>query len=225
MDWIGGNWLIALAAVLLIAGVSATSIRNIRWFALAAGLLASAHFALGAVNWAPLILSLLFTAANGARLFAMLKRSESGTEFEDERELFEHVMQVENPVNQGRLRDLIRWEDYASGHILMRQDELAPALIYIASGHAEISRDGQNVGACGPGDFLGEMSVVSGERASATVTVTEAMRCARFDRDALSDLVRNVPDLGKAIDAALNRSLAAKVLRMNKAAAALSTQS
>jgi len=46
--------------------------------------------------------------------------------------------------------------------------------------------------------------------------VSQPMRLARFDRDALADMVRSLPEVGKALDAALNRSLAAKVLRMNR---------
>ena len=41
---------------------------------------------------------------------------------------------------------------------------------------------------------------------------------AHFDRDALAALARGVPEIGKALDGALNRSLAAKVIRMNQAA-------
>ena len=80
--------------------------------------------------------------------------------------------------------------------------------------------DGKAVGACGPGDFLGEMSLISGQTATATVTASEAMRVARFDREALAQLARAAPEVGRALDSALNRSLAAKVLRMNEVAAA-----
>ena len=62
------------------------------------------------------------------------------------------------------------------------------------------------------------MSLVSGERATASVTVTNPMRIAVFDRDALTQLARSVPEIPHALDRAINRGLAAKVLRMNKAA-------
>ena len=215
MNWIAENWLLAIAAVLMIAAMLATSIRNLRIGALLAGIAAMLHFAL-LQNWAALALIGLITFANGARFLALVRRSGRGDILDDERELFEHVMQVQDPAQHGRLRDLLTWEDVPEGAVLMREGEKAPPLIYIAHGSARIEHGGEAVGACDAGDFLGEMSVVSGEHASATVTVGEPMRIARFDRDALADLVRNLPELGKALDAALNRSLAAKVLRMNK---------
>ena len=76
------------------------------------------------------------------------------------------------------------------------------------------------MGVCGAGDFLGEMSLLTGENASATVRVTNDLRMAKFDRDGLAQFTAGVPELKRAFDAALNRGLAAKVLRMNKAAAA-----
>ena len=62
------------------------------------------------------------------------------------------------------------------------------------------------------------MSHISGDTASATVTVTQEMRLARLDRDALGQLTRSLPEIGAAVDRAFNRSLAVKVLRMNESA-------
>lgn len=127
-------------------------------------------------------------------------------------------MRIEEPAQQRRLRGLIDWRDIASGTVLMSEGECEPPLLYVGRGEAVIEHGGRRVGTCGKGDFLGEMSVLSGDRASATVIATEPMRVARIDRDALSQLARDVPEIGRAFDAALNRSLAAKVLRMNRAA-------
>ncbi len=212
----GSEFLLVAAAILLIAALTVTSIRNLRILALVAGILAMVHFGLVDRNWIALGLAALFVAINGGRLASLLRRARQGAVLEHERELFEHVMQIGDPARQNRLRDLISWYDIDVGDVLMREGDAQPPLIYVASGQALIDHGGQRMGHCSTGDFLGEMSVISGEVASATVTASEAMRIARFDRDALADLVRTVPDMGKAIDAALNRSLAAKLLRMNQ---------
>lgn len=46
------------------------------------------------------------------------------------------------------------------------------------------------------------------------------MRIALIDREALEQQARQSPEIGNAFDGALNRGLAAKVLRMNRAALA-----
>ena len=209
------NLLLTIAALLLIGAMALTSIRRLRIVALCAGLLAAAHFSL-AREWTWFGFAALFVLINGARLASLLGRARKGALLEHERELFEHVMRIDDRSRQSKLRDLISWHDVAAGEVLMREGDAQPPLIYVASGHAEIDHGGSSVGKCSAGDFLGEMSVVSGERASATVIASQAMQVARFDRDALADLVRTVPEMGKAIDAALNRSLASKLLRMNQ---------
>jgi CRP-like cAMP-binding protein len=108
------------------------------------------------------------------------------------------------------------WADIGAGERLIEQGQVNPPLIYIASGRAAIERDGTTLSECGAGEFLGEMSHISGGRASASVTVTQNMRIARMDRDALAQLALGLPEIGKALDSAFNRSLAVKVLRMNQ---------
>lgn len=207
-----------LAGMALVWAVVPHQVRSIRLIALFAGVLAIGHFALVDGLGAGLALAIVFTVVNAARLLELNKRARSGVMTAEERELFDHVMKIEEPRQQNRLRDLMVWEDVPVGTQLIRQGQKDPPLIYIASGRAEIERDLAIVSECGAGEFLGEMSHVSGETASATVTVTQDMRLARLDRDALGQLAMSLPEIGKAVDRAFNRSLAVKVLRMNESA-------
>jgi len=208
-----------LSYVLLIASMMMKSMRWLRVLALGSGLAAIAHFTLQTEDYASLTWEILFVIANGTQLVLLLIRSRRHRMRREERELLEGVLRVQEPMQQRFLLDLVEWRDVEPGTQLMRQGQANVPLIYIASGAAAIEHDGRIVGVCGPGDFLGEMSMASGEAASATVKVTNAMRIARFDRDALATLTASVPELERAFDRALNRGLAAKVLRMNAAAA------
>ena len=203
------------AGVALVAAMFPHQVRNIRILCLAAGLFAVLYF-LFAEQWGPgLVLSALFLLVNAMRFNELIKRARNGTMTSEEQELFEHVMKIEDPNKQSRLKDLMTWSDAAPGEVLIMQDQVDPPLIYIASGRAAIECDGQIVSECGAGEFVGEMSQISGNLASATVTVTQAMRMARLDRDALAQLTRSLPEIGRAVDNAFNRSLAVKVMRMN----------
>lgn len=209
-----------LAALLLVVAMLTTSVRRLRMLAMAAGIVGLAHVALnGAVGGAVSLWLLAFVLANGARLAVLLVRARTGDLRREERELIEHVLRVEEPARQRRLLGLLAWRDVAAGEVLMRQGQASPPLVYIAQGTAMVEHEGKLVGRCGPGDFLGEMSLVTGARATATVTAGEAMRVALLDRDALAQLARSAPEIGHAIDAVINRSLVAKVVRMNRAAA------
>lgn len=213
-----GTALAHLAALLLVAAMLVTSMRRLRMLALGAGIAALVHLAMARQFGPALFWVALFVLANAAQLAILRYRSRMGDMDREERELLEHVLRVEEPASQRRMLGLLEWRDAAVGEVLIRQGETGPPLVYIAGGAAAIEHDGRLVGVCGTGDFLGEMSLVSGERATASVTVTNPMRIAVFDRDALSQLARSVPEIRHALDRAVNRGLAAKVLRMNKAA-------
>jgi CRP-like cAMP-binding protein len=45
----------------------------------------------------------------------------------------------------------------------------------IEKGDVEVAQDGHVINTLGPGDFFGEMAIVSGDRRSATVTATSAV--------------------------------------------------
>ena len=206
-----------LSYIFLITSMMMRRIRDLRILALLSGLAAMAHYVLRTQDNASLVWEAIFVLANAAQLVLLLYRSRRSTMLPEERALMQDVLRVEEPAQQRRLLDLVSWRDVAVGEVLMRQGEAHPPLIYIASGAAGIEADGRLVGVCGAGDFLGEMSLVTGEAASATVAVTNPMRVARFDRDALSRLSSAMPELARAFDHALNRGLAAKILRMNEA--------
>lgn len=212
---LGSLWL-QLAAALLIAAILVRGQRNLQIFAVLSGLAALTHFLVTDQAGTGLGWVILFLAVAAIRLVMSILRARSGITRREERDLLEKVLQVEEPSQQRRLLDLMTWRDMGAGDVLMRQSQSEPPLIYVATGSAHVEHDGQMVGKCGPGDFLGEMSLITGEKASATVTAAEPMRVASFDRDALHRLSSGLPELARAFDHALNRGLAAKIQRMNR---------
>lgn len=69
----------------------------------------------------------------------------------------------------GRLADEV---DVADGYTLMRQGDLAQEFFLIVDGRVRIERDGQRAATLGPGDFLGEIALLSEGRRTATA-ITE----------------------------------------------------
>ena len=123
-------------------------------------------------GWVIAIWPALLVAVNAAQLAAMIQRSRTGDQREEERELLGHVLGIEEPAGQRRLRDLLRWRDVAEGEVLIREGQAEPPLVYIARGIGRVEHDGRPVGVCGAGDFLGEMSLVSGQLAIAIAIST-----------------------------------------------------
>lgn len=215
-----GDMLLWLAGILMFGGVLMTSIRALRVFMLGGGVALLVYLLQSDAPVLAFALALLFVIANGVQLAILVNRSRKGLMLTEEQALFDHILQVSDRSQQRRLRDLLTWRDIRQGEVLMEQGQLDPPLVYIARGNAGVDVSGKTVGQCGVGDFLGEMSVLSGERATATVVAKEPMRIVQFDRDALGQFAREVPEVGSALSGALNRGLAAKIGRMNEAASA-----
>lgn len=215
-----GNIFAHFSYIFLITSMMMNSLRRLRILALGSGIAAMLHFTLQTSDNASLVWELMFVLANGTQLSILLYHSRKGDLRPEEQALLDQVLRVEEPASQRRLLDLLAWRDVDVGEQLIEQGQYQPPLIFIASGAAAISHDGQQVGVCGEGDFLGEMSLVAGDRATASVIVANRMRIAVIDRDSLAQLARILPEISSAFDSALNRGLAAKVLRMNRAASA-----
>lgn len=211
--------LIHLAGLLLVAAVMTRSPRAVRGLALAAGIAAVAYCLLTRIGGAVLLWSVLFLLASGFQFAVLVQRSRFGTMRPEERALLEDILRVEDPAEQRRLVGLLRWRDAPAGETLIRQGQPHPPLIYVASGAAGIELDGRLVGVCGAGDFLGDMSIATGEPASTAVVVSNPMRLAVVDRAALAQMAEAAPEIGAAFDRAINRGLAAKITRMNEAVA------
>ncbi|MEZ5695231.1 MAG: cyclic nucleotide-binding domain-containing protein [Sphingomonadaceae bacterium] len=205
-----------LSYIFLIASMMMTSLRKLRILALCSGLAAMAHFLLRTQDNVSLAWEAIFTLTNATQLAILIYRSRKLDLREKERALVEDTLGFDDALDWRRLLALVDWRDVDVGEVLMEQGTQSPPLIYIASGAAMIEDQGKMVGVCGPGDFVGEMSLVSGNPASATVRATNRLHIAVFDPVKLDQTLSRSQDMRSALMAAFNRGLAAKVLRMNE---------
>lgn len=204
-----------LTYLFLIASISMTNMRWLRIFALLSGVTAMLYFILRTEDRVSFIWEAIFTLTNAAQLALLLHRSRASLMSPEERRLIDDIFAGLDGADRKQLLGLVDWQDAAPDTVLMQQGQKAPPLLYIAEGAAVIEHGGRIVGACGAGDFLGEISHLTGEAASATVRVTNSVRYARFDMTRLTRLMAQSPPVRNAFDMALNQGLAAKVLRMN----------
>jgi CRP/FNR family cyclic AMP-dependent transcriptional regulator len=83
--------------------------------------------------------------------------------------------------------------DYAAGEELVRQGTPGREFIIIVTGRAQVERDGKQIRELGPGDFLGEISLVDGSPRTATVTALDPIHAVTVQRDGFLDLIDRVP--------------------------------
>ncbi len=101
--------------------------------------------------------------------------------------------------------------DVDEGTDLVRQGEFAYEFFVIESGGAEVLRDGEHIADLGPGDFLGEMGIVSKAVRNATVTATAASKVIVMSEQAFRSMSQSNPDIASRIEAAVEERCQALV--------------
>lgn len=114
-----------------------------------------------------------------------------------------------------RLLDLAELERHVAGDVLTTEGQTVQRLMYLADGIVKIEHGDRLVAICGPGDYVGELSFLSGRAASATATVVKPTRILAFDQAKLTAAIEGDTQLRRTLESALNRNLAGKLVRSN----------
>jgi CRP-like cAMP-binding protein len=85
--------------------------------------------------------------------------------------------------------------DLPEGRELTREGDRGSEFIVIAEGSAEVRRRGRTINMLRSGDFLGEISVITGAPRTATVTTTSPSRVLVLTSSAFRKLLRDTPSL------------------------------
>src|SRR5262249_36697191 len=97
---------------------------------------------------------------------------------------------------------------FAPGEIVLRQGDPGEDLFIVQSGAASVvvGRPGGSiaeVARLGPGEFFGEMSLMTGERLSATVQAVDECEMVEVDKDAFHEVLAAAPGLAEQITSVL----------------------
>ena len=118
-----------------------------------------------------------------------------------------------SPEQIVQLADETIAHSFEPGDVLMEQDSLGASFYAIGSGIFEISRrrsDGGTLvyGRIGPGEYIGEVSMMSGDPRSVTVVALTSGAALELPRGALESLLKKDKALSAAIERSVQRGLA-----------------
>lgn len=111
------------------------------------------------------------------------------------------------------------WLNGQPGEALIREGEPVTHLFYLASGDARVTSEGKQVGRLGPGDLIGEVTVLSGDVASATVTLATGARMWCAPAQSLRLYLDAHHDVRHAVEQSFAVALRHKLQEMNRAVA------
>lgn len=211
-----GGLVIQLAFLLLVAAILSARVDRLRALVAVAALVGFAHalaFAgdpVAALWWGLLL---------GAALLVLGRRAaeNSKVRFTTEEEAMLKGVFAALPRSRARhLLDQGFWLSGREGDVLTREDESVTHLYYLASGEAKVISHGRQVGACRPGDLIGEVTVLSGDQASATVVLASPARFWCAPASVLRPYISAHEDVRRALEQGFTASLKAKLRQSNE---------
>jgi CRP/FNR family cyclic AMP-dependent transcriptional regulator len=110
------------------------------------------------------------------------------------------------PLSQSHLNAIAKYTDpfeARAGKILTRQGQHGLEAFIIVDGRARVERDGRVIAQVGPGDVLGELSVIDGKPRTATVIAETPMTLMVIRRRDFRSLRETVPGLQEKLLATL----------------------
>ncbi len=123
------------------------------------------------------------------------------------------------PLPRTRARHLLDqglWLTGRAGDVLTRENEPVSHLYYLAAGEARVVSHGREVGICRAGDLIGEVTVLSGEAASATVVLSGPARLWCAPANVLRPYLKAHPDVRQTLEQGFATSLKTKLRSSNE---------
>jgi GNAT superfamily N-acetyltransferase len=122
-----------------------------------------------------------------------------------------------NPEQRERLAGACSVEKYSEGDILFCRGNEPDRMLVILRGEVAIKRGSPplTLGTVGPGESLGERSLLTGEERSAMAQASTVVVAAAISREEMAALTRQRPDIGVVLYRNLAVGLGRKLQRLN----------
>ncbi|PXX42900.1 Crp/Fnr family transcriptional regulator [Aquitalea magnusonii] len=169
----------------------------------------------GQPMWIQIAMNLVFIAINAYQLAILLKEKKASVLSGEAKIIHQQVFQAFSPVEFKKLLDVARFEDHPKDHCLVRTNEKPCDLMLILQGEAAILANGNKVSAVGNKQFLGEMSFLTEQPASATAVTSQPTRILRLPHAQLDALLKKTPELKAPLHSVLGQDVALKLKKMN----------
>lgn len=159
---------------------------------------------------------IVFIAINLYQMYWLVAEHRQLRMMEDAHLLCQGVFAGFNRAQLARLVKAGVWRTLEPGTKITQEGEPVSELVLICRGQAAVEAHGQVVAHLRGGAFVGEMAFVSGNPASATVTVEHATRAFVFDIGKLRKLIDSDDLAAVAMHRVIGRDLAEKLAAKNE---------
>jgi hypothetical protein len=161
--------------------------------------------------WAAVGWNVVFGAINVGQIYLLVLERRPVRLAEHELRLYQLAFRALSPREFVKLLALARWDDVPGGQRLVTQGADVDRMMVIFSGVARVEIAGRTVAELGRGQFVGEMSFVTGDAPTADVVTCEPARIVSWQKTALKELLSRNSELGAAMQTVIGADLVGKL--------------
>ena len=156
--------------------------------------------------------NMLFAVINIVQI-AIIIKERTGIHFtEEEKELHETLFKNFAPFEFMKLMRVGKWLEAKQGEILAVEKQTLNAVMLIYNGLVGVEASGKQVATLKDGNFIGEVSFITGGEATATVRALMPTRYIAWPKASITQLLNRNPSMRFAMQAMLSTDLSKKLM-------------
>ena len=163
-----------------------------------------------AINW-----NLVFVTVNVYHIAVLIYEKRPVKMKPKDRELYETLFKDLSPVEYLKISKAAKWKRFKSGQKVIVESKPVKDLILIYNGTVDVVVDKKKVAELKDGQFVGEMSFLTGKDATATCIVKHDTECLVWKQPEFKSLLQRNPSLYYTIQSLLSSQISDAVTKRN----------
>ncbi|WP_166831497.1 cyclic nucleotide-binding domain-containing protein [Thalassoroseus pseudoceratinae] len=160
---------------------------------------------------APIFWQTVYISINGWNLFLLLRERRVIPLSADQERLRQLVFQDLSPREAHHLLSKAEWKSFTPSDVIIQAGVISEELVVLFHGHAAVEIDGNEIAALRDGQFVGEISYLTGGPTTADVVAVTEVVTAVWRRDDLQALFQRSPAIGQKLQNTLGQDMARKL--------------
>ncbi len=166
--------------------------------------------------WIPIGWNFVFLAINGCHLLQLRHARFPQGLLPEEIDLSRSFLVGATPAQLTELFAIGCWRDLVAGDVLAKEGSCPGQVAVLYDGEVQVLLDGRARGRIREWTFIGEISFLTGESASATVVATKSTRVLVWSTELLQQLLDKDQDLDRVFQNWLALDLTRKLIRFDE---------
>ena len=162
--------------------------------------------------WTVIYWNVLFAMINIVQVAIIIKQRSSVRFTEEEKELHETLFKNFAPFEFMKLMRVGQWLEAKQGEALATEKEPLDSVMLIYNGLVGVETNGKEVAKLKDGNFIGEVSYITGGAATATVRALQPTRYVKWPKEDIRKLLNRNPSMKFAMQSMLSTDLSKKLM-------------